>query len=217
MTRGMLGRKIGMTQLFKEDGTRVGVTILELADNRILQVKTREKDGYPALQLGVFDKKAKNATRAEIGHAKAGGGPCRFVRELRLEEDSDLAPGATLKMAEIFDGAKKLLVTGVSKGKGFAGVVKRHHFKGLRATHGVKRKHRSPGSIGQHTDPARVFKGKPMAGHMGSVRITQKGVKIVKLLPEKNLMLVTGSVPGANGSFIMIREDLGYIPPVKSK
>jgi large subunit ribosomal protein L3 len=215
MSRGMLGKKIGMTQFFQEDGKRVPVTVVEVPENRILQVKNTEKDGYCALKLGVYDKKEKNCTKAEIGAAKKAGGPCRFVKEFRLAEESDAEAGSTLKMEETFDGVEKILVTGVSKGKGFAGVMKRWGFKGYRATHGVKTHHRHPGSIGQCQDPGRVFKGKKMGGQMGNKQITTKGLKIVKLLPEKNIMLIKGSVPGANGGHLIINEDLGYVEPKK--
>ncbi|MFW5857604.1 MAG: 50S ribosomal protein L3 [Planctomycetota bacterium] len=215
MPKGMLGKKIGMTQFFDEAGNRVGVTVLELPANRVLQVKTEETDGYTALQLGVYDRKEKHTTRAEAGHARKAGGPCRFVKEIRTEDAPEAECGAEIALGAVFDGVAKVKVTGTSKGKGFAGVIKRHHFGGFRATHGVKTHHRHPGSIGQCQDPGRVFKGKKMAGQLGNKQISTKGLKVVKLLPEKNLMLVKGAVPGANGSYVIVVEDVGYVAPKK--
>lgn len=215
MPKGMLGKKIGMTQFFDEGGARVGVTVLELPSNRVLQVKTGETDGYEALQLGAYDRKPGRATRAERGHAEKAGGPCRFVKEIRTDGAPEAEVGAALTVGEVFDGVAKVKVTGVSKGKGFAGVMKRHHFAGYRATHGVKTHHRHSGSIGQCQDPGRVFKGKKMAGQLGNKRVSTRGLRVVKLLPEKNLMLVKGAVPGANGSYVVVTEDVGYVAPKK--
>ncbi len=214
--RGMLGRKVGMTQYFTDDGRQVPVTILELPPNRVLQVKTQDRDGYDALQLGAFAKKEKRATRAELGHARGAGGPCRFVREVRLAEPGEYQAGQTVGVSELFEGVGKVIVTGVTKGRGFAGVMKRHGFSGYPATHGVKTHHRHPGSIGQCQDPGRVFKGKRMAGHMGAARRSQKGVRVEKILPDRHLMLVRGSVPGPNGGYVMVREDVGYVAPARA-
>jgi large subunit ribosomal protein L3 len=210
----MLGKKIGMTQFFDESGKQVAVTVVEIPDNVVLQVKGQETDGYDALKLGAYDKKEKLCTKAEIG-ASAKAKPCRFVKEVRLSDAAEVESGASLNMAETFDGVEKIKVVGTSKGKGFAGVMKRHNFGGYRATHGVKTHHRHPGSIGQCAYPGRVFKGKKMPGHMGNERVSQKGLKIVKMLPEKNLMLIKGSVPGANGGYLIVEEDQGYKPPAK--
>lgn len=212
--RSMLGKKIGMTQFFDESGKQIAVTVVEMPDNVVLQVKNQEKDGYDALKLGAYDKKEKHCTKAEIG-ASAKGKPCKFVKEVRLDEAASIEAGNSIKMAETFEGVGSIKVTGITKGKGFAGVIKRHGFGGYRATHGVKTHHRHPGSIGQCAYPGRVFKGKKMPGHMGNVKVSMKGVKVVKMLPEQNVMLVRGAVPGANGGFLMIQEDVGYKEPAK--
>jgi large subunit ribosomal protein L3 len=215
MIRGMLGKKVGMTQFFDESGNRVGVTVLEMSQNRVMQVRNADNDGYDALQLGIDEKKKKHCGKAELGHAgKAEGGmPCRFVRELRLDEPADVEAGSVLKVDEVFDGVEKVQVTGTSKGKGFAGVMKRYGFGGFRATHGVKTHHRHSGSIGQCQDPGRVFKGKKMAGHMGHRRISTKGIRVVKIIPEKSLLLVRGPIPGPNGGYVFVRESQGYKAP----
>lgn len=215
MAKGMLGKKIGMTQFFQDDGQAVGVTVIELPDNRVLQVKTEEREGYAAFQLGVYGCAEKRCTKAVAGHAQKAGGPCRFVKEVRSEDMPAKELGESVTLEEVFAEGVKVKVTGTSKGKGFAGVMKRHNFSGYRATHGVKTHHRHSGSIGQCQDPGRVWKGKKMAGQMGNRRVTTKGLVVVKLIPEKNLMLVKGAVPGANGSYIMVTEDLGYVPPKK--
>lgn len=212
MPRGILGRKIGMTQYFDDDGSRVGVTVLECPANRVLQVKTGEKDGYSAVQVGIDDKKEKHAGKAESGHAKAGGGPCRFIRELKLDDAEERAVGDAITV-ESFEEGEKVMIRGVSKGKGFAGVMKRHNFGGFRATHGVKTHHRHAGSIGQCQDPGKVFKGKRMPGQMGNRPVTTKGLRVVKIMADKGLILVRGSVPGANGSYVMVLEDTGYVEP----
>lgn len=218
MPRAILGKKIGMTQLFAEDGTRIGVTVIECPPNHVLQIKTADgRDGYQAVQVGIDEMKDKVSTKPEIGHAKkAGCKACRFVKELDLDDVSGLEVGGTITI-DSFEGLEKVIVTGTSKGKGTAGVMKKYHFGGYRATHGVKCHHRKPGSIGMNTHPARVLKGKRMAGHMGSVTVTQKGMKVAKLIPEKNLILIKGSVPGANGCFVCVREDVGYVAPKAAK
>ncbi|MBN1256708.1 MAG: 50S ribosomal protein L3 [Planctomycetes bacterium] len=215
MPKGMLGKKVGMTQFFDENGLRVGVTVIEVPDNRILQVKTDESDGYNALQLGAFNKKKQRCTKAELGHAKTDGESCSYVKEIRTEDIPAEEAGNSLKMAEVFEGIDKVKISGTTKGKGFAGVLKRHHFGGFRKTHGVKTHHRHPGSIGQCAYPGKVFKGKKMCGQMGNTKVTTKGLKIVKLLPEKQVMLIKGAVPGANGCYVTITEDLGYNAPNK--
>jgi large subunit ribosomal protein L3 len=213
MPKGLLGKKIGMTQYFDENGRRIGVTVIEVPANRVLQVKTQEQDGYRALQLGIVEKKEKAATRAEAGHARAAGsGPCRFVREIRTDQ-LEAERGGEITLDQVFAEGDKVKITGTSKGKGFAGVMKRHNFAGYRATHGVKTHHRHPGAIGQCQDPGRVFKGKKMAGQMGNKRVTTKGLRVAKLVPEKNLLLVRGTVPGANGGYVVVSEDVGYLAP----
>ena len=212
MWRGILGKKLGMTQFFTEDGKRMGVTVLEAGPCPILQVKTKDKDGYDAFQLGFDEKKEKNSTKAIIGHCKkTGNKPMRFIREIRLrEENADIEEGKLITL-EGWDDVKEVQVTSKSKGKGFAGVMKRYNFHGLRATHGVKTNHRHGGSIGSLT-PTRTVLGTKMPGHMGDKWVTQKGLQVAKVIPEKNLILVRGSVPGANGAHVIIRPEQPYVP-----
>jgi large subunit ribosomal protein L3 len=203
---GLLGRKVGMTQIFHENGTIVPVTVLECGPCQVLQVRTAERDGYHALQLGFADKKRKNATMAERGHAKkVDAEPKRFVREIRQDGPTDVTEGQTLTV-EVFQAVPRVDVVGTSKGRGFTGVVKRHGFKGLRATHGVKRMHRHPGSSGPSADPARTRKGIRKPGHHGHARITVRNLQVVRLDAENNLILVRGAVPGPNGGFLMVRQ-----------
>ena len=206
MAVGLLGRKVGMTQIYQESGTAVPVTVLEAGPCTVLQVRTKERDGYDAVQLGFLDKPRRLATKPERGHvAKVNAEPKRFVREFREDGASSLAAGAVVTV-ELFKDVKAVDVIGTSKGKGTAGPMKRWGFKGLPASHGVKRKHRSPGSVGGSADPARVFKGQKMAGRMGNARSTMRNLKIVKIDAEANLILVRGAVPGPNGGFVMIRK-----------
>jgi large subunit ribosomal protein L3 len=206
MRVGLLGRKIGMTQIFQEDGAAVPVTVLECGPCTVLQVRTEEVDGYHAVQLGFADKKRKNATQAERGHAKkADAEPKRYVREIRQEAATDLAAGATLTV-EVFNDIKHVDVTGVSKGRGFAGVIKRHGFRGLRATHGVKRMHRHPGSSGPSADPSRTRKGIRKPGQFGNARTTVRNLEVVRVDPANNLLLLRGAVPGPNGGYLTIRQ-----------
>jgi large subunit ribosomal protein L3 len=203
---GLLGRKVGMTQVFHENGTIVPVTVLECGPCQVLQVRTAERDGYHALQLGFGDKKRKNATMAERGHAKkVNAEPKRFVREIRQDGPTDVAEGQTLTV-EVFNEVPRVDVIGTSKGRGYTGVVKRHGFKGLRASHGVKRMHRHPGSSGPSADPARTRKGIRKPGHHGHARITVRNLQVVRLDAENNLILVRGAVPGPNGGFLMVRQ-----------
>jgi len=206
MRVGLLGRKIGMTQIFQEDGTVVPVTVLECGPCTVLQVRTPEVDGYHAVQLGFDDKKRKNATQAERGHAKkADAEPKRYIREIRQEAASDLAAGATLTV-EVFNDVKRVDVTGVSKGRGFAGVMKRHGFRGLRASHGVQRMHRHPGSSSPSADPSRTRKGIRKPGQFGNVRNTTRNLEVVRIDPTNNLLLLRGAVPGPNGGYLTVRQ-----------
>ena len=207
MLVGLLGRKVGMTQIFEADGTAVPVTVLECGPCLVLQVRTAERDGYHALQLGFDDKKRKSATQAERGHArKVDAEPKRYVREIRQETPADgVAEGQTLTV-EVFNEIKRVDVIGTSKGRGFTGVVKRHGFKGLRATHGVKRMHRHPGSSGPSADPAHTRKGIQKPGQHGNTRITVKNLKVVRVDATNNLLLIRGAVPGPNGGYITIRQ-----------
>lgn len=201
--KGILGRKIGMTQVFDEDGHAVPVTVLEAGPCRVAQTKTPEKDGYTAAQLAFGEAKRPNKPTA--GHyAKAGITPARHLAELRLDTLEDYALGSEVK-ADIFEAGEMVDVIGVTKGKGFAGAMKRHGFKGLSSSHGTQKKHRSPGSIGACATPARVFKGVRMAGQMGNVRVTTLNLKVIKVDPERNLMLVRGAVPGPRGGLVMVR------------
>ncbi|MBI1322885.1 50S ribosomal protein L3 [bacterium] len=211
MKAGLLGRKIGMTQIFQEDGTIVPVTVLECGPCTVLQVKTPEKDGYSALQLGFLDKRRKSASAAERGHAKAAEAePKRFVREIRQESPAAIEGFETGKVltVDLFADIKSVDVIGISKGRGFAGVIKRHGFKGLRASHGVKRMHRHPGSSGPSADPSRTFPGVRKPGHYGVARVTSKNLKVVKIDAESNLLLVRGAVAGPNGGFVTVRQSV---------
>lgn len=206
MRVGLLGRKVGMTQIFEEDGTAVPITVLECGPCTVLQVRTEERDGYHALQLGFADKRRKVATQAERGHAKkVNTEPKRYVREIRQEGPSDVAEGTTLTV-EVFNEIQRVDVIGTSKGRGFSGVVKRHGFKGLRASHGVKRMHRHPGSSGPSADPAHTRKGIRKPGQYGNARITVRNLKVVRIDPTNNLILIRGAVPGPNGSFLTVRQ-----------
>jgi large subunit ribosomal protein L3 len=207
MNAGLLGRKVGMTQIYQEDGTAVPITVLECGPCTVLQVRTPERDGYHALQLGFADKKRKSATAAERGHArKVDAEPKKYIREIRQENEADgVAPGHTLTV-EIFNEIKRVDVIGTSKGRGYSGVVKRHGFKGLRASHGVKRMHRHPGSSGPSADPAHTRKGIRKPGQYGHARITMRNLMVVRVDPTNNLLLVRGAVPGPNGGFLIVRQ-----------
>jgi large subunit ribosomal protein L3 len=206
MLVGLLGRKVGMTQIYEADGTAVPITVLECGPCTVLQVRTEERDGYHAFQLGFDDKKRKSATQAERGHAKkVDAEPKRFVREIRQEGPTEVAEGQTLTV-EVFNEIGRVDVIGTSKGRGFTGVLKRHGFKGLRATHGVKRMHRHPGSSGPSADPAHTRKGIKKPGHHGNARITVRNLKVVRVDPTNNLLLIRGAVPGPNGGYLTIRQ-----------
>jgi large subunit ribosomal protein L3 len=206
MRVGLLGRKVGMTQIFEPDGTAVPITVLECGPCTVLQVRTEERDGYHAVQLGFDDKKRKSATQAERGHAKkVDAEPKRYVREIRQEGPTDVNEGQTLTV-ELFNEIKRVDVIGTSKGRGFTGVVKRHGFKGLRATHGVKRMHRHPGSSGPSADPAHTRKGIRKPGQHGNARITVRNLKVVRIDPTNNLLLIRGAVPGPNGGYLTIHQ-----------
>ena len=206
MNVGLLGRKVGMTQIYQEDGTAVPITVLECGPCTVLQVRTPEVDGYHAVQLGFADKRRKSATQAERGHAKkANSEPKRFVREVRQEAPVETAVGQILTV-EVFNEIKAVDVVGTSKGRGFTGVMKRHGFKGLRATHGVKRMHRHPGSSGPSADPSRTRKGIRKPGQHGNARITVRNLKVVRVDATNNLLLVKGAVPGPNGGYLVVRQ-----------
>ncbi|NGY06077.1 50S ribosomal protein L3 [Solimonas terrae] len=207
MTIAIVGRKAGMTRIFTEDGASIPVTVIECTPNRVAQVKTVETDGYRAVQVAVGEQKPGRVNKALTGHyKKAGVAAGRGLWEIRLAdgEGADLATGAEIKVDQ-FDGIKAVDVTGVSKGKGFAGVQKRWNFGGGRATHGNSLSHRAPGSIGQRQAPGRVFKGKKMAGHMGSDRVTALNLDLVRIDVDRNLLLVKGAVPGATNGDVIVR------------
>lgn len=207
MNVGLLGRKVGMTQIYQEDGTAVPVTVLECGPCTVLQVRTEERDGYHALQLGFLDKKRKNATQPERGHArKVDTEPKRFVREIRQDGPVDGVNEGQNLTVDLFNEVPSVDVIGTSKGRGFTGVMKRHGFRGLRATHGVKRMHRHPGSSGPSADPSRTRKGIRKPGQHGNTRITVRNLKVVKVDPQNNLLLVRGAVPGHNDGFVIIRQ-----------
>ena len=207
MTLGLVGRKLGMTRVFTEDGVSIPVTVIEVEANRVTQLKTLETDGYTAVQVTTGVKKASRLTKAEAGHfAKAEVEAGRGLWEFRLNdgEGADLKVGSELKV-DIFADVKKADVTGVSKGKGFAGVVKRWNFRTQDMTHGNSRSHRVPGSIGQNQSPGKVFKGKKMAGHLGSERVTVQSLDIVRVDVERNLLLIKGAVPGATNGDVIVK------------
>jgi len=205
MIGGLLGKKLGMTQLYAEDGKLVPVTVIQAGPCHVMQVKTIARDGYSAVQLGFEDRKRKNATKPESGHAKAAKTePKRFIREFRCETDADVELGQAINV-EVLNDVESVDVIGNTKGKGFQGSIKRHGFRGMPASHGASGVHRSPGSIGGASDPARVFKGTRMPGHMGNARKTALNLRVVSLDAEKNLLLVRGAVPGPNGSYVIVR------------
>lgn len=205
MTLGLLGRKVGMTRVFDDAGRSVPVSVLEIVPNRVSQIKTLETDGYAAIQLTGGSKKQSRVSKPEAGHfAKANIEAGDALCEFRLENVADYTLGQALTV-EIFTEGQLVDVTGTSKGKGFAGTVKRHNFRTQDATHGNSRSHRVPGSIGQNQTPGRVFKGKKMAGQMGNVRTTTQNLRLVRVDANRNLLLVEGAVPGHTGAQIIIR------------
>jgi large subunit ribosomal protein L3 len=211
MLPAILGKKLGMTQVYDSKGVLLPVTVVQAGPCSLLQVKSAAIDGYDAVQFGYEQLKPHRARRPQIGHAaRAGCKPTKFVREVRLARPADdLEPGAQITV-EAFEGVDWVDVIGTTKGRGFAGVVKRHGFKGQPASHGVERKHRSPGSIASHSSNAgtgpRIKKGKKMAGHMGSVRHTSRNHRLVAIDRENQLLLIKGALPGANGGLLLVRK-----------
>ncbi|HEY8575444.1 MAG TPA: 50S ribosomal protein L3 [Devosia sp.] len=206
MRSGLIAQKLGMTRIFTADGSHVPVTVLELQNCQVVGQRTAEKDGYVALQLGAGQAKAKNTTKAERGQfAVAKVEPKRHVAEFRVDEANLIEVGAQLQADHFVEG-QLVDVTGTSIGKGFAGGMKRWNFGGLRASHGVSVSHRSIGSTGGRQDPGKTFKNKKMPGHMGDRRITTQNVKVVKTDVERGLIMIQGSVPGAKGAWIMIKD-----------
>ena len=232
MTKGILGRKVGMTQIYDESGVAIPVTVIQAGPCRVLQLRDSEQDGYQAVQLGFLDKKrpttsrsrSSQARRSERGHVadisskrsrvrkaagvelpvKADCEPMRYIREFRGSTDGyEVGQEVTVS---VLDEVKRVDVTGTSKGRGFAGVMKRHNFHGQRATHGVKKVHRHAGGTGMSASPSRLFKGRRMAGHYGAARTTIRNLELVRIDTENNLLVIRGAVPGPNGGYLIVKE-----------
>jgi len=206
MSLGLLGQKLGMTRIFTDDGTSIPVTVLLVENNRVVQVKSPEIDGYSAIQVAFGKKKANRVNKALKGHyAKAGVEAGSILHEFRMNDTmSDVQPGNVVG-TNIFSIGQLVDVTGQSKGKGFSGVIKRHNFSSNRASHGNSRSHNTPGSIGQRQDPGRVFPGKKMAGQLGNVQVTTQNLEIVKIDTERNLLLIKGAIPGSIGGKVIVK------------
>jgi large subunit ribosomal protein L3 len=205
-TKAIVGEKVGMTQVWAEDNRIIPVTVLKVEPARIVQVKTTERDGYAALQVTYGSKDAKKLTKPQAGHfAKAGVNPGRRVVELRLDSVDGYEVGQEITVDSLVAG-QKIDVTAISRGKGFAGTMKRHNFKGQGASHGNHKHHRAPGSVGSCSFPGRVFKGVRMSGHMGNEQVTTLNLEVVSADPERNLLLVKGAVPGPNGGVVIVRN-----------
>ena len=207
MSLGLVGRKVGMTRIFAEDGASIPVTVLDVSNNRVAQIKTPETDGYAAVQVAFGQRRATRMTKALSGHlAKAGVESSRVLKEFTVAADAlnGFKPGDAIA-ATIFEAGQKVDITGVTIGKGFAGGIKRHHFSSNRASHGNSLSHNAPGSIGMAQDPGRVFPGKRMAGHLGDVQRTAQNLIVVRVDAERQLLLVKGAVPGSRGSDVVVR------------
>lgn len=206
MSIGLVGRKVGMTRIFTDDGVSVPVTVLEVSNNRVTQVRTPTQDGYSAVQIAFGSRRNSRVTKAEAGHfAKAGVDAAEVMREFRVDADAaaQYQPGAAVS-ADIFQAGQMVDVSGVTQGKGFAGTIRRHHFKSQRASHGNSRSHNVPGSIGMAQDPGRVFPGKRMSGHLGAVTRTTQNLEVVRVDAERGLLLVKGAVPGSKGGHVVV-------------
>ena len=203
---GILGRKLGMTRIFADDGSAVAVTVVKAGPCPVTQVKTAERDGYDALQIAFEEVAERKMTKPMLGHyAKAGVAPCRELREIRLDGPAALQPGQNVTV-ESFAAGDKVKVTGTSIGKGYQGVMRRWNFRGIDDGHGDEKVHRSGGSIGNNTFPGHVFKGKKMAGQWGAERVTQQGLTIVEVRPEDNVILIKGAVPGPKNGLVLVRK-----------
>lgn len=212
MAIGLVGRKTGMTRVFNDDGVSIPVTVIEVSPNRVTRVKTGESDGYLAIQVTTGSRKASKVAKPEAGEfAKAGVEAGRGLWEFRLEEGAEVPAAGSELTVSVFEPGQKVDVTGVSKGKGYQGTVKRWNFRTQDWTHGNSRSHRVPGSIGQNQSPGRVFKGKKMTGHMGVDQVTVQTLEVVRVDTERNLLLVKGAIPGAAGGDVLVR------PAVKRK
>jgi large subunit ribosomal protein L3 len=207
MSLGLVGRKVGMTRIFTDEGESLPVTVLDVSDNRVTQIKTKDIDGYVAVQVAFGKRRASRVSKAMAGHyAKAGVEAGQVLREFRVAETelANLSVGGKVG-ADLFKVGQKVDVSGTTQGKGFSGVIKRHHFSSNRASHGNSRSHNVPGSIGQAQDPGRVFPGKRMAGHLGDVMRTTQGLEIVRVDVERQLLLVKGAVPGSRGRDVVVK------------
>lgn len=205
--KAIIGQKLGMTQIFDDDARAIPVTVVKAGPVHIVQIKTVAIDGYDAVQISYGEMKPGNATKPVAGHyAKAGVAPARHLVEVKVEDPSEYQVGQEIKVDEVFEIGNKADVAGVSKGKGFAGVMKRHNFKGQPASHGNHKSHRAPGSIGACATPARVFKGMKMAGRMGGEKVTTLNLEVVAVDTERGLLLLNGAVPGPKGSVVLVRE-----------
>jgi len=205
MIEGLLGRKVGMTQVFSPSGEAIPVTVIELGPCVVTQIRDRERDGYEAIQVGFGEIKPKSLTKPEQGHLAGAGRLVRYLREFSTDNIDDHQVGQVLTV-DVFEPGQIIDVTGTSKGRGFQGVVKRHGFSGGPKTHGQSDRHRAPGSIGAGTDPGHVWKGTRMAGRMGNRRVTVQNLQVVEVLPDQHILLVRGSVPGAKNGLLMVRQ-----------
>ncbi len=203
----ILGQKLGMTQIFDDEARAIPVTVVKAGPVHVVQIKTMERDGYNAIQISFGEMKSGKANKPEAGHyAKAGVAPGTHLVEIKVEDPGDYQVGQEIKVDEVFQPGTRADVSGVSKGKGFSGVMKRHNFKGQPASHGNHKSHRAPGSIGACATPARVFKGMRMAGRMGGEKVTTLSLEVVGVDEERGLLLLGGSVPGPKGSIVLVRE-----------
>ena len=213
---GLLGRKVGMMRLFTDDGDAVPVTVVDVSNNRVTQVKTDETDGYVALQVTFGARKASRVTKPEAGHlAKAGVEAGEIIREFRVsaETAAQHQPGAVIAAQGVFAAGQKVDVQGTSIGKGYAGTIKRHNFSSQRASHGNSRSHNVPGSIGMAQDPGRIFPGKKMTGHLGDETVTTQNLDVIRVDEARQLLLIKGAIPGAKGGFVTVRPAVKAKPP----
>lgn len=205
---GLVGRKVGMTRIFTEDGESIPVTVLDVSNNRVTQVKTPDVDGYAAVQVAYGTRRASRVTKPQAGHySKAGAEAGSILKEFRLDpvRAAEFTAGSVVAVESVFEAGQKVDVTGTSIGKGFAGTIKRHNFSGQNASHGNSRSHRVPGSTGQSQDPGRVFRGKKMAGHMGDATCTVQNLDVIRVDAERGLLMVRGAVPGHKNADVVVR------------
>lgn len=211
MSLGLIGRKIGMTRIFTENGESLPVTVIDVSDNRVTQIKKIGKDGYSAVQLAFGKKRASRVNKSSAGHfAKAGVEAGSVLKEFRVNKDEDLDQlqnGMVIKN-DIFKVGQKVDVSGITIGKGYAGVIKRHHFSSNRASHGNSKAHNKPGSIGMAQDPGRIFPGKRMSGHLGNVKRTTQNLEVIRIDSERNLLLIKGAIPGAKDGNVIVRPSI---------